>query len=156
MAYTHARATSAARFTRLHSLPVFVAMLLILAACNPGSSAGAGDLTIKVTSPADGAEVTTPFMVQIESNVPMGPPESGNHHAHLYFDTDISSSDYDLVYANSAQVTRPLSPGKHTIIASLRNPDHSDAGPSQTFTVTVTGAGSAPPSAAPTPTTGGY
>lgn len=122
---------------------------LVLAACNAAGGSGAnGDLTIEVTSPTDGAEVSVPFEVQIDSNVPLGPPESGNHHAHLYYDTDISSADYDLVYGNTFEVTRELQPGPHTIIASLRNADHSDAGPNQTFEITVVvGDGSSAPPA---------
>jgi hypothetical protein len=72
---------------------------------------------------------------------------------HLFFDTDTASSDYDLVYGPTGQVTRELAPGEHTIIASLRNADHSDAGPSQTITVVVAGVGgggaSPDPAAAP-------
>lgn len=123
-----------------------VAAALVLGACNaassPGNGAGGGNLTIDVTSPTDGAQVSIPFSVTVQSNAPIGPPESGNHHAHLYFDTGIDSSSYDLVYSNTVQVTRPLSPGKHTIIAALANPDHSLVGPTKTFTVTVTGGGS--------------
>jgi hypothetical protein len=113
---------------------------MVLAACNPGAGASGGadgDLSLSITSPADGAEVSVPFDVELESSVELGAPETGNHHAHLYFDTDITSGDYDLVYGTSAQVTRDLAPGEHTIIASLRNADHSDAGPSQEITVTV-------------------
>jgi hypothetical protein len=119
---------------------------LVLGACNaassPGSGAGGGNPTIEVTSPADGAQVSIPFSVTVQSNGPIGPPESGNHHAHLYFDTGIDSSSYDLVYSNTVQVTRQLSPGKHTIIAALANPDHSLVGPTKMFTVNVTGGGS--------------
>lgn len=120
---------------------------LVLAACNVAGGSGAGgDLTISVAGPTDGAEVSVPFEVQIDSNVPLGPPESGNHHAHLYYDTDVNSADYDLVYGNTFEVTRDLQPGPHTIIASLRNADHSDAGPSQTFEITVVaGDGSSTP-----------
>lgn len=80
-----------------------------------------------------------PFDIQLESNVPLGPPDTGNHHVHFYFDSDISSADYQLVYGDSAPVERELAAGEHTIIASLRNADHSDAGPSQEITVNVTG-----------------
>jgi hypothetical protein len=113
---------------------------IVLAACNSGAGASGDaddDLSLSITSPADGAEVSVPFDVELESSVPLGDPETGNHHAHLYFDTDISSEDYELVYGTSVQVARDLAPGEHTIVASLRNADHSDAGPSQEITVTV-------------------
>lgn len=120
-----------------------------------GSSSG--DLTLGIAGPADGAEVSIPFEVTLASNVVLGAPESGNHHVHLYFDTGTDSSDYDLVYGPSVQVTRELAPGEHTIIASLRNADHSDAGPSQTITVVIEDAGGgATPVPATTPIDLGY
>ena len=129
--------------TLTNRAPILGATLaLVLAACSPAADAGAGDdLTLSIATPADGAEVSVPFDITVESNVEIGPPETGNHHVHFYFDTDISSPDYQLVYANSETVDRELAPGEHTIIASLRNADHSDAGPMQEITVTVAGDG---------------
>ncbi|HEY7331709.1 MAG TPA: hypothetical protein VH859_01990 [Candidatus Limnocylindria bacterium] len=116
-----------------------LAFALILAACSPDAAAPGGDgaPSLRVTVPQDGTTVSTPFEVAVETGAPIGPPETGSHHVHLYFDTDTSSPDYDLVYETPFQVTRDLAPGEHTVIASLRNPDHSDAGVSQTFTITV-------------------
>lgn len=124
-----------------------------------GSDPGSGDdLTVSLAAPVDGAEVTVPFDVTLDSNVALGPPESGNRHVHLFFDTDTDSADYDIVYGDTAQVSRELAPGEHTIIASLRNPDHSDAGPSQTISVIVTDASGegAGPDPLATPASFGY
>ena len=55
---------------------------------------------------------------------------------HLNYDTTTPDGDYDLVYGNTVQVTG-LAPGVHTILASLRNANHSDAGPRELITVTV-------------------
>jgi hypothetical protein len=144
--------------TRNPRIPIVAVVIgLVLVACSPGTGteAGAdGDLSLSVTSPTDGPEVSVPFTVELESSVPLGAPETGNHHAHLYFDTDTSSEEYDLVYGTTAEVTRELAPGEHTIIASLRNADHSDAGPSQEFTVTVVEAGGED-AASPPPDDGG-
>lgn len=148
------------RFSSLKSsaLVFGVAVAFIVGACSSGAGAGSGsganNLTIGITTPNEGAELAVPFDVQLESNVPLGEPETGNHHAHLYFDTDTNAADYDIVYGNAWQVTRQLSPGEHTIIAALANPDHSLAGPMQQISVTVTGGGGgaaspAPPSASP-------
>jgi hypothetical protein len=123
---------------------LFVALLL--AACSAGTQAVGGDTsegggpTIAIATPADGAEVSVPFDVHLESNVQLGAPETGNHHAHLYFDTNTDSADYDIVYGNRWQVTRTLGPGRHTITVALANPDHSLAGPTQTISVTIGGA----------------
>ena len=64
------------------------------------------------------------------------------------------------MYGATAQVNG-LSPGQHTIEASLRHADHSAVGPTATITVTVTGAGAAsntsPSMATTSPTaSGGY
>jgi hypothetical protein len=90
-------------------------------------------------APSDGAQVTSPFEVQLDSSVPLGAPETGQHHVHLYYDTPTPTGDYELVYGNQTQVTA-LTPGTHTILASLRNANHSDAGPRALITLTVGGA----------------
>jgi hypothetical protein len=147
------------------TLALALALAFVVGACDAyaqggggGSSGGVGDLTLSVATPTDGAEVSIPFDVTLESNVALGPPESGNYHVHLFFDSDTGSSDYELVYGPTVQVTRELAPGEHTIIASLRNADHSDAGQSQTITVVVAGAGGggASPVPAATPIDLGY
>lgn len=146
---------------------------LVLAACNAGARYGAGGTTapgvalgssggaptIAIASPGDGAQVSVPFALSLESNVPLGAPETGDHHAHLYFDSGTDAADYDIVDGNTWQVTRSLSPGEHKITVALANPDHSLAGPTQTVTVTVTagsGAGSSPAPASPSPSDPGY
>ena len=138
-------------------------MAAILAACSTasqGSSAASGQaatgMTISLAAPTNGAQVSVPFDVTVDSSVPLGQPETGNHHAHLYFDSvSTNTADYDILYGNTWQVTRQLAPGQHTLIIALANPDHSLVGPQQSITVNVTGSGggssgapaaSAPPS----------
>jgi hypothetical protein len=92
----------------------------------------------------EGAQVSSPFRVELDANVPLDDPSTGEHHVHLCFDgasCDVES-EYALVYGNTSDV-RDLSPGEHTIEASLRNADHTDAGPSDEITVTVVGGGGA-------------
>jgi hypothetical protein len=59
---------------------------------------------------------------------------------HLCFDgascDELASS---VIAYSSGAVVSGLSPGMHTIEASLRNADHSDTGVSTTITVKVTG-----------------
>jgi hypothetical protein len=149
----------ASRFTlTTRTFALALALALVVGACDAyaqgagGGSSSGGDLTLTLAAPADGAKVSIPFDVTIESNVAIGAPESGNHHVHLYFDGATASGDYDIVYSNTVQVTRELTPGEHTIVASLRNADHSAAGPSQTITVVVGGSSGAggPSPTAPT------
>lgn len=129
-----------------------LALTLVSAACGKkasGSGSGGG-ATLKITSPADGASVTNPLTITLDSSVPLGDPSTGDHHVHICIDVTTCGSNYTIAYNNSVQVSG-LTPGKHTILASLRNADHSDAGVSTTITVTVTGGGGGSPS----PTSGG-
>ena len=125
----------------LKALALAFVIAMVAAACSDAAGGNAGEQTIAIASPADGATVTIPFDVQLESSVPIGEPETGNHHAHLYFDTDTDAADYDIVYSTTWQVTRDLAPGEHTIIVALANPDHSLAGPTQEIHVTVSADG---------------
>jgi hypothetical protein len=95
-------------------------------------------LSVHISSPSPDAQVSAPFELQLQSNVALGPPETGLHHVHLYYDTTTPDGPYDLVYGSTAQVTG-LTPGVHTVLASLRNPNHNDAGPSEIISVTVVG-----------------
>lgn len=101
-----------------------------------GGAAGGKDLSI--TSPSDGAKVQVPFTLQLSPGVPLGAPDTGNDHVHVYYDGD--DSNYEVVTSDTFQVT-DLSAGDHTITASLRNADHSAAGSDVTIHVTVTGGG---------------
>ncbi len=145
-------------FTSARSLTLGVAVALITAACSVGAGDGANvdEATIGFVTPSDGATVSMPFDVELEASVPLDEPGTGNHHAHIYFDTSTDSADYDIVYGTSWQVDRPLMPGEHTMIVALANPDHSLAGPTQEIRVTLDGEGGgaddAGSSASPQPT----
>ena len=131
-----------------------LALSLVAAGCAKKSSGsgGGGGMTLKISSPADGASVTDPVTFNLDSSVPLGDPSTGDHHVHICIDVSSCGKNYTLAYSNSVQVSG-LTPGQHTILASLRNADHSDAGVSTKITVTVTGSGG---SASPTSGGGGY
>src|SRR5919106_1437666 len=86
-----------------------------------------GDMTLAITSPGDGEQVGVPFTVELDSSVPLGPTESGEHHAHVFFD--------------SVEIT-DLPEGEHVVNASLRNADHSPARVETQTTVVVGEGGS--------------
>jgi hypothetical protein len=118
-----------------------LALMLVSAACSKkaATGSGSGGMTLKISSPADGASVTNPLTITLDSSVALGDPSTGDHHVHICIDVTSCGSNYTLAYANSVQIPG-LTPGKHTILASLRNADHSDAGVNATIiTVTVTG-----------------
>jgi hypothetical protein len=101
-------------------------------------------MSLRITMPSNAAQVSEPFTIQVDASEALGKEDTGLHHVHLYYDGETAEGDYDKVYDNRFEVTR-LSSGTHEIQASLRNADHSDAGPSDTITVTVVGDDSAPP-----------
>jgi hypothetical protein len=122
---------------------ILIAIGLSAAACSSaGASPGEGGLSISIASPGDGAMVSEPFTVKLDASVAIGDPSTGDHHVHLCFDggscDELSQSV--IAYADSVQVDG-LSPGTHTIEASLRNADHSDTGVNTEITVTVSGGG---------------
>lgn len=137
---------------------LLLALTLVAAGCSkkaasPGTGGSSGP-SLSIAVPADGATVSSPFTLKVNSSVPLGDPSTGNAHVHLCFDGASCDTVYTLVYGNSVQVSN-LSNGQHTIEASLRNADHSAAGPTTTITVTVSGASGGTATATPTHS-GGY
>jgi VCBS repeat-containing protein len=136
----------------------FALSVVAVECSNNASAGGGGGDTVSISSPAAGAKVSEPFTLTLSSNQALGDPSTGDDHVHLCFDgASCDSGSYQHVYSNTAQV-QGLSPGQHTIEASLRHADHSAVGPTATITVTVTGAGAATngaPSVVPSPTATG-
>jgi hypothetical protein len=97
---------------------------------------GGGDMTVSIAEPGDGADVGRPFEVTVDSSVPIGEPDTGRHHVHLYYDGNTAEGEYDIVYETSATVDR-LDPGEHTIEAVIANADHSLTDARDEITVTV-------------------
>jgi hypothetical protein len=116
------------------------AVALLAAACSDGTSdaagAAGGEMSLAIASPADGASVTEPFTLKVSSSVPLGEPDSGRHHVHIWFDGQ--EADYKINYTDSFQV-EGLPAGEHVLTAALANADHSLAGPRSEITVTVGG-----------------
>jgi hypothetical protein len=141
----------------------FVALALVAVGCSKKSPPSSGGTTtsggttstFSITAPGDGASVSEPFTVKVDAGQPLGDPSTGNDHVHLCFDGADCSVDYKIMYSDSMQLT-DLSPGQHTIEASLRNPDHSPAGPTATITVTVTGGAASSSPTASSSNGGGY
>ena len=127
-------------------IPVAVAAVT-LSACG-SNSAGApsanqgGAPKVTITSPADGASVQMPFVLKWDSTVPLGPPDTGRDHVHVFVDGN--ANDYTVVGGTQFQI-KGLSPGKHKIEVALQHADHSPVGPKSATTVTV-GGGSSPSS----------
>lgn len=143
------------------TLACFIALTLVAAGCakksspSSGGSGGSGSSDFSIASPSDGASVSEPFTLTVNSSEALGDPSTGDDHVHLCFDGADCSVDYKIVYSNTYQVT-DLPAGQHTITASLRHADHSAAGPTATITVTVTGGAMSGSPSASASSSGGY
>jgi hypothetical protein len=103
-----------------------------------GGSGGSGSDdggAIKIMSPKDGADVTSPVTLKFDAG-DIGPTDSGKDHVHIFVDG--KETDYTVVTKSPFKVTG-LSKGKHTINITKQHADHSPAGPKADITVNVTG-----------------
>lgn len=123
--------------SRLLSFMAAGALLIALGACDSSTSA-AGDDALSILEPASGANVSIPFTVRVRTSQPLGTTETGNHHIHIWFDGN--ETKYQISYSDTAQVAAAPS-GAHKMTVSLRNANHSDAGPRVEIPITVGGAG---------------
>jgi hypothetical protein len=116
-----------------------------------GSGGGSGKMTVTVTQPTQGTTVTLPFKVTVASSVPLGDPNSGKHHVHIWFDNN--TNDYVMAFSTTATLTKAPT-GSHVMHVSLRNADHSAAGADTQVTLMINAAGSGTPAPATTPAPG--
>lgn len=129
---------------RLRLAAATVAALAIVAAACGNDSSGAGTIdAIDVTTPADGTTVGESFELDVDTGEPIGEPDTGSQHLHLYYDVEPGAEDYDIVY-DLPFTTRELSPGEHSIHVAVANGDHSLTDVRDDITVTVD-AGAGPP-----------
>lgn len=98
------------------------------------TASGEGGVTLSITAPNDGAEVSLPFTVEFDSSEELGPTDDGVHHVHIYWDGD--DTEYTVVEADSVELTEAPE-GEHTLNASLRNADHSPTGVETEITLTI-------------------
>ena len=104
-----------------------LALGLVAAACGGDdgtASAGGGSPTVAVTAPSDGASVGTSFDVELDVNFPIGEPDTGRDHVHLYYDGNRAEGEYGIAYDTTFTVTG-LDPGEHEIEAVVAHADHS-------------------------------
>jgi len=144
---------------RLAPVALLATLALTALACGDDDTAttaagsGSGDMTISIADPAEDTQVGGSFEVTVDSSVPLGEPDTGRHHVHLYYDGNTAEGDYDIVYGTTATVDR-LDAGEHTIEAVIANPDHSTTDARDEITVTVSDeAGTSGNSGAATTTT---
>jgi VCBS repeat-containing protein len=121
---------------------------LVLAGCAKNQAAS-GSATLSITSPADGASVTSPVKLVLAVNgVEIGPPSTGKMHVHIHID---GSGKYQVLTSTTAEIV--LSAGQHTIEVVLAQPNHTETATKASVAVTVTGGAAASPSSS---SGGGY
>ncbi|MGH3318412.1 MAG: hypothetical protein ACRDO0_19880 [Nocardioidaceae bacterium] len=114
---------------------------LMVAGCNAENattSATGADSGLSITSPSENGNVQVPFTVKLASDVPLAAPDTGEHHAHIFFDGD--DSHYILAYGDSIRINKlppGVGPGEHVLDVSLRNADHSAAGVETQVDITI-------------------
>jgi len=146
---------------RMRYAALLTLTMLAAAGCgSDGTSAGSGDAgsggggpTLTITSPADGATVSSPVKLTFQASSELGPPDSGKDHVHVF--ADGKTDQYTVVPSDTFEL-KDLGPGQHTIGVTLQHADHSPAGASAEVTVMVTGSGQPAPGGAPPATDYGY
>jgi hypothetical protein len=126
----------------LRALTALAVLLIAGCAAQPSGTGSGAAPTLSISSPANGTAVSLPFTVQLESNVTLADPETGEHHVLVFIDGN--DSEYLLVYGDHAEVTElpvDLPPGRHVLSASLRHADHSAAGVEAQVEVEIRGGG---------------
>jgi hypothetical protein len=120
----------------VRKLPAAAAAVLVLVAASATACDGEPPETVEVTSPGAGDVVSLPFDATFESSVPLGTSDAGLHHLHVWFGNDEDA--YQVVEGNVAEIT--IAPdGEQEMHASLRNPDHSEAGVETSVTIVISG-----------------
>jgi hypothetical protein len=99
-----------------------------------GAAGSSGSEALTITSPEDGAEVTSPFTLEFDAG-DIGPEETGKDHVHIFVDGE--ESDYTVVTENTFEI-EGLSAGEHTINVTKQHADHSPTGDEAEITVDVT------------------
>ncbi|MEQ7124242.1 Ig-like domain-containing protein [Actinopolymorpha sp. B11F2] len=95
---------------------------------------GSGSEALTITSPEDGAEVTSPFTLEFDAG-DIGPEETGKDHVHIFVDGE--ESDYTVVTENTFEI-EGLPAGEHTVTLTKQHADHSPTGDESEITVEVT------------------
>jgi hypothetical protein len=114
-----------------------------------GGGSGSGDPSVEILQPADGATLSLPFTLKVDSSEELGTTESGLNHVHLYFDGNDDTyevledpADEEIQISPDSPALEGIEPGEHTLEISLRNADHSAAGAEDEINVTIQGSGS--------------
>lgn len=103
------------------------------------------DFTVEIDSPAEDAEVGLPFTIELTTNAELGPPESGLHHAHVFFDGDMDN--FEIVDAETWEIAADspiaagIETGERVLNVTLHTANHEPVGAQDEITIQLTDAG---------------
>lgn len=110
------------------------------AAQNPPATSGApeagDDITLAVMTPAEGATVTVPFEVSVESSVELGAIEDEVHHMHIWFG---DTSGQPLIIESDTTMIQDAPDGETTMITQVHTFDHQPVSDQVTVPLTIQG-----------------
>lgn len=149
-------------FPRLPSALALAAVVLLTAACgdDSGTSGQASPSTVakakaavEITSPSDGATVSSPVKVTMAASnftiEPVAAPRDGAGHFHVMVDTaclpagqpiPVETAGYNHFGKAQTETSLDLAPGRHTLCLQAGNGTHTALDLTDQITVTVTGA----------------
>lgn len=135
------------------TLLLLAVMTLIATACSsdssPAANGAAGSASVSITSPADGATVTSPVTVDMSASEfiiePAGTVRAGAGHFHLMINEpcvptgELIPSDETHIHYGDAQTTAELDlePGEYTICLQAGNGVHTALDLTDTITIVV-------------------
>lgn len=109
---------------------------------------GAGEFSVEILEPSDGAELSLPFTIELNASTDLGPPDSGLHHVHVFVDGDMGN--FEIVDSVTWEITADspimagVEPGERVLNVSLHTAGHEPVGASDEVTVTLTDGGGQP------------
>lgn len=110
-------------------------LLIPIAACGGGGEAATGIASgLEITSPEQGAKVSTPFTLKLSTNVELGKPNR-EHYVQLYYD----GVKGPIATNETFEVSKMQGdPGVHSIFAELRTKEGEWTGANDEVRFTVT------------------
>jgi hypothetical protein len=116
---------------KIHRCALSILLLLALALASAGAVHAAPAASLKILSPADGAELDAGEPYPLQYEIALGP---GDDHFHVWVDGDRSPGIHDLkgIYTVPA-----LSPGDHVITLKMVDKGHVPTGPQTSIKVHV-------------------
>lgn len=103
---------------------------------SPAQPTPAEDISLEVLAPTTGDVLSVPFEVTVEVSVPIGPPESEDHHVHVWF--GIAQDDPIFLFETTMAVTEAPE-GDQTMWVQVHTAEHEPVGEEVAVELTIEG-----------------